>query len=135
MAEGIAESCRLSSRTSESAARQGGFLARLQLPRPQQTYATATTATATSPSSQAWSLTKADKVALHFSRRCVPCNFFLRAGDGCRLGEACNHCHLCGEQEARTQRNRIQQECRRARKEGKTFRAGRIQQPRLVYDL
>eukprot|EP00439_Symbiodinium_sp_Y106_P011295 s6223_g1.t1 len=80
-------------------------------------------------------LTKADKVALHFSKRCVPCLFFTRKGDGCRQGDNCTHCHFCSEREVRTRRNRLQLESRKAQKLGKPFKAGCFEQPRVTFDL
>ncbi|CAJ1447376.1 unnamed protein product [Effrenium voratum] len=44
---------------------------------------------------------------LHKSGQCVPCLFHTRKEDGCWKGEACNHCHLCGREEAQRRRNRL----------------------------
>mmetsp|Transcript_49951 Transcript_49951/g.119181 ORF Transcript_49951/g.119181 Transcript_49951/m.119181 type:complete len:199 (+) Transcript_49951:76-672(+) len=56
-------------------------------------------------------------VELHYRGRCVPCLFFTRKSDGCRKGDACEHCHLCTKQEAKTRRNRIQLETRKRRRD------------------
>mmetsp|Transcript_1678 Transcript_1678/g.4254 ORF Transcript_1678/g.4254 Transcript_1678/m.4254 type:complete len:108 (+) Transcript_1678:2-325(+) len=64
------------------------------------------------------SMSAADKVALHMSGRCIPCLYYTRKDDGCRKGDACSHCHFCTAPQARTRRNRLQHEARKARRSG-----------------
>ncbi|CAE7232714.1 unnamed protein product, partial [Symbiodinium pilosum] len=49
----------------------------------------------------------------HCAGTCRPCIFFHRMDDGCRMGNACSHCHFCSPIEAKTRRNRI---CRERKK-------------------
>ncbi|CAE7264363.1 unnamed protein product [Symbiodinium sp. CCMP2592] len=50
---------------------------------------------------------------LHQIGQCIPCLYHTRMGDGCRRGDACDHCHLCTESEARTRRNRLHLEAQK----------------------
>ncbi|CAK8995974.1 unnamed protein product [Durusdinium trenchii] len=44
---------------------------------------------------------------LHREGSCLPCIFFMKKAELCRLGGACTHCHLCTYAEGRRRRNRI----------------------------
>eukprot|EP00435_Cladocopium_sp_Y103_P033721 s158_g8.t1 len=46
------------------------------------------------------------KLERHLSGACRPCLFFRRKADGCRRGDACDHCHLCSAEETRRKLNR-----------------------------
>eukprot|EP00929_Paragymnodinium_shiwhaense_P079877 TRINITY_DN4163_c0_g1_i1.p1 TRINITY_DN4163_c0_g1~~TRINITY_DN4163_c0_g1_i1.p1 ORF type:complete len:310 (-),score=26.79 TRINITY_DN4163_c0_g1_i1:372-1277(-) len=43
----------------------------------------------------------ASKLALHVQGHCRPCAYFAFKGDGCRMGEDCEFCHLCDRTETR----------------------------------
>eukprot|EP00929_Paragymnodinium_shiwhaense_P017884 TRINITY_DN12770_c0_g7_i1.p2 TRINITY_DN12770_c0_g7~~TRINITY_DN12770_c0_g7_i1.p2 ORF type:complete len:196 (-),score=26.27 TRINITY_DN12770_c0_g7_i1:912-1499(-) len=43
----------------------------------------------------------AKKLKLHSERGCRPCAFFVYKADGCRMGDACEYCHLCTRTEIR----------------------------------
>mmetsp|Transcript_5348 Transcript_5348/g.12279 ORF Transcript_5348/g.12279 Transcript_5348/m.12279 type:complete len:181 (+) Transcript_5348:26-568(+) len=67
-------------------------------------------------SSQARQTPAEDQAILHLNGQCTPCLFFTRKADGCRKGDACEHCHLCTAEEARKRRNRMVLEARKAQK-------------------
>eukprot|EP00435_Cladocopium_sp_Y103_P066942 s192_g29.t1 len=46
------------------------------------------------------------KLDLHIRGECRPCLFFTRKADGCRKGDACDHCHFCSAEETRKKLNR-----------------------------
>mmetsp|Transcript_32241 Transcript_32241/g.76956 ORF Transcript_32241/g.76956 Transcript_32241/m.76956 type:complete len:119 (-) Transcript_32241:42-398(-) len=52
---------------------------------------------------------------LHDLGACRPCLFFQRKADGCRKGDACNHCHFCSAEDCRRIRNRMTTERRKNR--------------------
>ncbi|CAJ1440216.1 unnamed protein product [Effrenium voratum] len=54
---------------------------------------------------------------LHKSRACRPCLFFTRKEDGCWKGDACDHCHICDQAEAKARRNRISWRGRKQRRQ------------------
>jgi hypothetical protein len=41
------------------------------------------------------------KGKLHENATCVPCMYFQIKADGCRLGDACNFCHICTEEDVK----------------------------------
>ncbi|CAK9046069.1 Uncharacterized protein SCF082_LOCUS25983, partial [Durusdinium trenchii] len=49
----------------------------------------------------------------HRNGTCVPCLFYTRKSDGCRMGDLCTHCHYCSATEARRKRNVQQSEKRK----------------------
>lgn len=46
-------------------------------------------------------LSKETMLMLHRTGRCHPCRFYRFKSQGCRFGDECSRCHLCGAKEAR----------------------------------
>ncbi|CAJ1360517.1 unnamed protein product [Effrenium voratum] len=55
---------------------------------------------------------------LHQLGRCRPCLFHTRKEDGCRKGDACQHCHHCSQEQCHRRRNRLTQERRKRARAG-----------------
>eukprot|EP00434_Breviolum_minutum_P017071 symbB.v1.2.015062.t1/scaffold1116.1/size136988/5 len=55
------------------------------------------------------------KLELHLRGECRPCLFHTRKADGCRKGNACEHCHICTASEVQQRCNRVKAANKRAR--------------------
>mmetsp|Transcript_8233 Transcript_8233/g.14605 ORF Transcript_8233/g.14605 Transcript_8233/m.14605 type:complete len:143 (+) Transcript_8233:38-466(+) len=73
--------------------------------------------------SQHQSQERAALAVAHAENRCKPCAYFSKKEDGCRRGDDCEFCHLCGKDEAK-QRKKIQQQQLRLAKKRASIEAG-----------
>eukprot|EP00435_Cladocopium_sp_Y103_P044393 s2509_g12.t1 len=73
---------------------------------------TSTVATSSSTGSGRATPQLEEKWAAHQAGRCRPCGYFNIKGDGCRLGDDCEYCHFCTEQDLKTRKRSFKRKVR-----------------------
>ncbi|CAK8991076.1 unnamed protein product [Durusdinium trenchii] len=53
-----------------------------------------------------------EKLAAHQAGQCRPCGYFNVKGDGCRLGDDCQYCHFCTEQDLKSRKRSSKRKAR-----------------------
>lgn len=53
-----------------------------------------------------------DKLLAHRLGKCRPCSYYYLKADGCRMGDACEFCHLCTAEEVKVKRKTTKKEMR-----------------------
>lgn len=53
-----------------------------------------------------------DTLVAHRLGKCRPCSYFYLKADGCRMGDACEFCHLCTAEEVKVKRRTTKKEIR-----------------------
>eukprot|EP00931_Biecheleriopsis_adriatica_P078999 TRINITY_DN52415_c0_g1_i1.p1 TRINITY_DN52415_c0_g1~~TRINITY_DN52415_c0_g1_i1.p1 ORF type:complete len:170 (+),score=47.81 TRINITY_DN52415_c0_g1_i1:91-600(+) len=57
-----------------------------------------------------------DKIAEHRLGTCKPCGYLYFKADGCRMGDACEFCHLCTEEDAKEKKRSCKKQARSAKR-------------------
>eukprot|EP00931_Biecheleriopsis_adriatica_P070003 TRINITY_DN4380_c0_g1_i1.p1 TRINITY_DN4380_c0_g1~~TRINITY_DN4380_c0_g1_i1.p1 ORF type:complete len:223 (-),score=38.98 TRINITY_DN4380_c0_g1_i1:292-903(-) len=56
-----------------------------------------------------------EKLRAHLDGNCRPCRYFHFKSDGCRLGDACEFCHLCTEEAAKQYQRSLKKSSQRGK--------------------
>lgn len=61
----------------------------------------------------------AERQLKHDRRECKPCAYFAFKSDGCRMGDDCEHCHLCDKRDSRRREKERAKELKKAQRQNR----------------